>query len=96
MSKHIGRKQQWVEVSATRFNGANGFVELNQFGMWNAVLVFKTRTPLARKGQPIKESRPWRRTTRHAGEWKRARQAMMAVENAAEKLIAEKNPDILI
>jgi len=93
----MGRNERWVELSNKKFSGVNGFVELNTFGKWDAVVVFQTRPPLNRKGQPKKEQapRPWRRTTKHCGEWKRPREAMIAVESAAAKMKAENNPDRL-
>ena len=98
MSKHIGRKESWLETSATKFNHLNGYVQLNSFGTWDAVLVFKQRAPLQRKGQPKKEqpARPWKKAAKHCGEHKRARQAMMAVEDAIKKFQAEPNVDKIL
>jgi hypothetical protein len=90
MSRHIGRKETWFEVSPTRFNGLHGYVQLNSFGTWDAVMVFKQRSPL--QGPPKKE-RPWHKASKHCGEHKRARQAMMAVEDAVKKFQAEPNLD---
>ena len=94
MSKN--RNERWVEASATRFNHMHGYVQANSFGLWDAVIVFKQRPSLQRKGQPKKEQpeRPWKRATKHCGEHKRARQAMMAVEDAVRKF--ESNQDKIL
>lgn len=119
MSKHIGRSSTWVEVSATKFTHMHGYVEANSFGMWDAVLVYKQRPALPRKGAPkvnnkalieslkkmnlpdhlipkLEEGRPWRKATKHCGEHKRARQAMMALEDAIKKFQTESNPDKIL
>lgn len=119
MSKHEGRQERWVEVSPTRFNHMHGYVQCNSYGLWEAILVYRQRPPLPRKGQPkkdnrdfietlrklnlpehllpkVEEGRPWRRATKHCGEHKRARQAMMALEAAVKKFMTEKDPDKLL
>jgi hypothetical protein len=92
MSKN--RNERWFEVSPTRFNHLHGYVELNSFGLWNAIVVYKQRQPLRKNQPPV--SRPWQRAVKHCGEHKRARNAMMAVEDAVKKMQAEKNEHQLL
>ncbi len=94
MSKHISRNETWFEISNKKFIGPNGYVELNKYGMWDAMIVFNQRIAL-RKGEP-KAERTFQKITRKCGEHKRAREAMMAVENAAKKMKAENNPDKIL
>ena len=115
MSKHIGRKENWVKVSPTRHIGLYGYVECNKRGLWDAVIQYQVRTPIPK--EPPKElsidkhfkwpnwimehnyrfnPRAWRKTRMHCGEFRRAREAMMAVEQKIKELKADNNPDVLL
>ena len=118
MSRHIGRNENWVKLSPTRYDGFYGYVECNKRGLWDAVVVYQARSPfstLPPKPLPktfhwphfiskynwvtelnLNDQRAWRKKRMHCGEWKRAREAMMAVEAKVKELKAEKNPDMLI
>ena len=102
MSKHIGRKEKWNQTSPTRYDGIYGYVEQNQHGRWDGFLSYQYRTSLEsvllmRAPAALHESlRRFRKATKPCGEYKRAREAMMAVEAKAEAMKREKNPDILI
>ena len=92
MSKHQSRRNRWVKTSDLRYSGANGYVELNREGMWDAVVTYQTRRPL--QETPI--NRPWRTVKHYLNEYKRAREAMMAVEDKIKVLKKENNLDVIL
>jgi hypothetical protein len=99
MSKHIPRTERWWEVSRTKFLSPFGYVEMNPRGKWDAMVVCQEREKPHRKGQPMKELSPaeqWRTIKRHCGEFRRSREAMMAVEEKIESLRREKSSDRII
>lgn len=95
MSKHIGRKEQWVEMSPTRHQGFFGYVSCNKNGMWDAITTYQVRQPLV-KDPRVQLERRWCFVKEYVGEYKRAREAKMAVEAKVRELKARNSPDIII
>lgn len=94
MSKFVGRKSRWVEVNNLYFTGSNGYVQCNRKGLWDAVVTYKSRPALERKGE--RKDRPWSDVSFHCGEFKRLKEAMDSVEKKAKEMISQKNPDIIM
>ena len=87
MSKHHSRASRWTEVSPTCFISACGSVSANPRGKWDATLRYKQRS--ANKPEFFE-----RREI--IGEYKRAREAMMAVEDHAKAMLHKPSQDIII
>lgn len=75
MSKHIGRGDRWYEVSNTCYTSLCGRVVQNPRGKWDAIVKYRRR----REAGVVAEAEV-------VGEFRRAREAMMAVEDRAVQL----------
>ncbi len=95
MSAHISRKDRWTEINPNKHVNTNGYVQKNPRGKWDAVLSYLTRSPInprEKAGTP----RPWYTRRETVGEFKRAREGMMAIEERIKKVKDKKDPDIII
>lgn len=99
MSSHESRRKRWFQVSNTRYQCAFGFVQQNKNAMWDGYVIYQIRPPLEKyiKGLPsIVVARPWTRKEECVGERKRAREAMMAVEQRVKEIKEKNDPDIIL
>jgi hypothetical protein len=81
VSKHIGRKQRWAQVTPSRYASALGEV-VYQDQAWYAVLNYQTLAP--RRGES--DLAEWHSHTQRLGPFKRPRNAMVALEREATLL----------
>jgi hypothetical protein len=81
MSKHIGRKDRWTQVTARRYTSALGPVFYEQSG-WYALLSYQIPDPEADPAGPPK----WVAHEQRLGPFKRPRNAMVALEREATVL----------
>ena len=79
MSKHKGRKSRWTEISPTHHVSACGEIRANPRGKWDAFVRYNKRMESS-KGVYFYQ------VVESCGECKRARDAMMAVEEKAKQL----------
>ena len=99
MSSHEGRKKRWVQISSTRYNCAYGYIQKNKNAMWDGYVIYQIRPPLEPyiRGLPtIVAHRHWARHEECVGERKRAREAMMAVEERVKAIKTKADPDVLL
>lgn len=89
MSKHIGRKQRWLQDSETQYTSDLGRVVYQQ-RTWNALLDYKTMT-LGSDGLPI-----WTAHALRLGPFKRPRNAMVALEQEVTILRNRHGQNVLI
>jgi hypothetical protein len=81
MSKHIGRKQRWIQDNARQYTSSLGKVVYEKRG-WFGSLEYKTTVPLAHEnGLPT-----WLSHRVRLGPFRRPRNAMLAVEREATML----------
>lgn len=79
MSKHIGRKQRWVQETANRYSSILGKVVYEQNG-WYALLDYRLRST-----EPS-DLTVWMAHQARLGPFKRPRNAMVALEREATML----------
>ena len=77
MSRHISRKERWTKVNAKEYRAAFGVVRYRA-GAWEGTVVYESW----REDQP-----PWQAEEAFAGRFKRPRNAMIAVEDKARRIL---------
>jgi hypothetical protein len=81
MSKHVGRKQRWLQTDARTYSSDSGKV-IYERGAWHAVFEYRTLVPSERDGGlPT-----WQPHGRQLGPFKRPRNAMVALEREQTSL----------
>jgi hypothetical protein len=77
MSRHISRKERWTKVNAKEYCAAFGVVRYRA-GAWEGTVVYESW----REDQP-----QWQAAEAFAGRFKRPRNAMIAVEDKARRIL---------
>lgn len=90
MSKHVSRKSRWIEISAKHHKTSCGEVKINLKGKWDAFVKYKS---LVKDSNGVKRCAD---TVVFCGEYKRAREAMMAVEDKAIQLNKQSDVEIVL
>lgn len=90
MSKHVGRKQRWVEESPSHHTSSFGKVVYEQHA-WYAILSYRTPDP----ARSTHELRQWEDHTLRLGPFRRPRNAMVALEREAILLKNRHGKDLL-
>lgn len=89
MSKHHSRKSRWIEVSNTCYTSLCGLVVANPRGKWDAFVKYKKRCKHASRVYYYEKKEC-------IGEYRRAREAMMVVEEKAVQMARNKNGNCLV
>ncbi|MBY0525085.1 MAG: hypothetical protein K2R98_16895 [Gemmataceae bacterium] len=89
MSKHIGRKQRWMQETTTRFTSPQGTVLYEQ-NAWYAHFDYRLRSGVA-NNLPV-----WDGRSQRLGPYKRPRNAMVALEREVTMLQNRHGNDMLL
>jgi protein-arginine kinase activator protein McsA len=86
MSKHIGRKERWVN-GGNCHTTFNGYIQRNYRGWWNGYAVYQKR---------MKKNSTLVKQYDMVGEFKRPEQAKMVVEDRLKLLRATIKPTMIL
>ena len=88
MSKHISRAMRWTQLSPNEHRSAQGRVYYRA-GEWRAAVTYRVLDPEG--PPPVDEPETW-----ELGKFKRARNAMVAVERKVQELQGRHGENLVI